>query len=327
MSIKVNCDHVAFPSTGPFAVPNGTRDLALTWNDIVWAGITVGRRNWREVRKHGVHSWFEMIYRAGMLWANLRVQPGNRLTRSSAYDALDQSEKGAISYFLGMTLSKAFADKALGVPWLVHMSTFTNGRHLSPDLIGFRRGAARREWVVIESKGRTGGLPAKLVAAAVQQAKSVPNLSWNGAPLTPALSLAAITYFRRHQLRMHIEDPETDPSGEPVEVSEGQLLSAYYEPVQSLLEAGRFERRQRAWNGRNFVMASIPELDLEVGVLGGLPQALTAGNVSDALGLAAEAGREIGSGGDGVAVHQDGIAVALGPRWADRRMQLEPSER
>lgn len=329
MAIKVSCEHVAFPSTGPFVVPSGTREMLLTWHDIVWAGITVGRRNWREVRKHGVHSWFEMIYRAGILLANLRVGSGNRLARSSAYDALDQSEKGAVSYFLGMTLSKAFADKVLDVPWLVHMSTFTNGAYLSPDLIGFRRSdpMMQREWVVIESKGRTGGLPAKLVLAAVQQAKAVPNLIWKGMPLNPALSLAAITYFRRHQLRMHIEDPETDRKGEPVDVSEERLLSAYYEPVQSLLNADRFERRLRNWNGQEFLMAVIPELDMEVGMLAALPDLLSSGKAFDDLGQAIKAIREIESGSSDMVVHQDGIAIFLGPRWNEKSMKLSISER
>src|SRR5580704_6560954 len=109
-----------FP-TGSGARLSGTHVLTFSWAELVWAAITVGRAGMRQVLQFGVFSTFEIVYRAALIYANLRQTATGDLGRSDAYDGLDPSEKSAISYFLGLTLSKLFAEQCLKVLWLLHL--------------------------------------------------------------------------------------------------------------------------------------------------------------------------------------------------------------
>jgi hypothetical protein len=93
--------------------------------------------------------------------------------RTAAFKALDPTEKGAVSYFLGMAVCKLFASRVLDTPWLLHLDVFGNqlsaatksGRS-RPDLIGLNTSGA---WHVFESKGRSGSPSAKDKLKAKQQ--------------------------------------------------------------------------------------------------------------------------------------------------------------
>src|SRR5689334_2089708 len=104
--------------------PNGRSAWDLSWPKLVWAAITVGRGSLAHVVQHGQFSMFEIVYRSAILYANLLERPDGYFGRSQAYDGLDPSEKGAISYFLGLTLTKAFAEQMLRIPWLMHVDVY-----------------------------------------------------------------------------------------------------------------------------------------------------------------------------------------------------------
>lgn len=121
---------------------------------------------------------FEMIFRTALLYANLMQGPHYRLSRSEPYDVLDPSEKGAVSYFLGLTFAKLFAEKYLNVSWLMHLDVYRDAlrpRNVhggsKPDLVGFDTNG---DWYVIEAKGRTGGHDSEAMRRAKEQ---VSNLS------------------------------------------------------------------------------------------------------------------------------------------------------
>ncbi len=134
---------IAFPARlGPNFVDPSVCNC--TWAEIVWAAISVGRRERVHLLRFGWPSWYEMLYRSAIIWSNLVQNSNARLRRSFAYDALDPSEKGAISYFLGLTIAKLFAERYLHVPWLSHLDVYwstlkplmygnTGSR---PDLVG-----------------------------------------------------------------------------------------------------------------------------------------------------------------------------------------------
>lgn len=166
-----------FPSPGP--VVNGSDVLSVSWDDLLWAAITVGRPNRHFVFRHGVSSLYEALFRASALRMTLeQIAPGaRRLRRTATAKSLDPSEKGAVNYFLGLTLCKLFAEMKLDAPWLLHLDVFRdrlNPRLLSgrsrPDLIGRTTGG---EWVALESKGRVSPPTGDAKTKAKEQAERV----------------------------------------------------------------------------------------------------------------------------------------------------------
>ncbi len=101
-------------------------ECRCTWSDLTWAAVTVGKPNLGEVLRYGVYSWYEIVYRAFMLYANLVQTPGNRLKQSLPYRRLEPSEKGAVSYFMGLTAAKLFCAWHIGIPWLMHLDAYRN---------------------------------------------------------------------------------------------------------------------------------------------------------------------------------------------------------
>lgn len=106
-------------------VGNGPSVLETSWDELIWAAVTVGRPNRQYVFKHGKASMYEALFRLSLVRMALEQRPaGRRLRRTEAAKTLDPSEKGAISYFLGMTLCKLFSARLLRAPWLLHLDVF-----------------------------------------------------------------------------------------------------------------------------------------------------------------------------------------------------------
>ena len=102
---------------------NGSGYLDVSWDDLVWAAVTIGRPGRAYLFQHGASSVYEAIFRCSLVRMALE-QRGARstwFTRTPAFKALDPTEKGAVSYFLGMVLCKLFAHKVLNTPWLLHL--------------------------------------------------------------------------------------------------------------------------------------------------------------------------------------------------------------
>ncbi|MYC12768.1 MAG: hypothetical protein F4Y39_03500 [Gemmatimonadetes bacterium] len=73
---------------------NGSHSIDVTWAELIWAGITVGRKSWEDVIRHGYHSFLEIIYRTAILKANLGLSPQGEFIKTDAYKSLDPSENG-----------------------------------------------------------------------------------------------------------------------------------------------------------------------------------------------------------------------------------------
>jgi hypothetical protein len=83
-------------------LPNGAHTLIVWPEQLLWAAATVGRANF--------------------------------------IDVLDPTEKGAVSYNLGLVVSKLFSEMLLGVPWLLHLDVSLRVAavtHFSGDLLAF----------------------------------------------------------------------------------------------------------------------------------------------------------------------------------------------
>ena len=68
----------------------------------------------------------EAIFRWSMVRMALqqRGPHGRKLVRTDLFKQMDPTEKGAVSYFLGLLTCKMFASKLLDAPWALHLDVF-----------------------------------------------------------------------------------------------------------------------------------------------------------------------------------------------------------
>jgi hypothetical protein len=318
---QVTYGATGFP-TGSGARLSGTHVLTFSWAELVWAAITVGRAGMRQVLQFGVFSTFEIVYRAALIYANLRQTATGDLGRSDAYDGLDPSEKSAISYFLGLTLSKLFAEQCLKVLWLLHLDVYRSqlnavlkeGRS-KPDLVGQD---ARGRWVVIESKGRTNGLDQNALEKAKRQSSRVLTISGQA----PRFRMGVQAYFESSVLRLAIDDPEQDQKQKPlpdIPITREMVREEYYRPFTAWVE-GPGSTEERHVGNRRFIVRAAPELDFVVG--------LDVAYSRHRFERGPTAHEESLSGlTPSTFIGDDGVLVQLGPRWAESVMKQAPEGR
>lgn len=324
--IVLKIPYTALHFKPPFARMVAGSECKFTWVELVWATITVGRAKLKHVVRHGKYSRYELVYRAAIVYANLRQGAFGGLYRSAAYDSLDPSEKSAVSYFLGLTSAKLFAEKYLDIPWLMHLDVYKNKLTIRtssksksrPDLIGHHSSG---DWYVIEAKGRTNALDKKVIPAAKKQTKKL--LAINGKP--PTLRVALASYFDDEQLHVHWEDPEGEERDLPELVVERRtFLDDYYETIVDLLSRDNREIHLGATE-LPFLIDAIPEADLSVGLSAPAYAALVeekgAADIVDAISsLPVELPPR-------TAVASDGVVVQLGESWSEEAMHQEPQDR
>jgi len=184
----------------------GTHELSITWEEIVWAAMTVGKPGVAYLLSHGWHSVSDLIVRSHTIYANLR-QSSAYIEKSSLYKALDPSEKSGVSYFMGMVAAKILADRLLDTPWLFHVSMLkTLGGSVDllgksqPDLVGLRK---KRDWIVVEAKGRTGRHNPYAMSVAKLQTRQLRKVNGQYPSVRVAIQASFAT-----QLEWAIEDPD-----------------------------------------------------------------------------------------------------------------------
>lgn len=317
--LRIPYNTEAFP-TG--TVANGHAELLVTWDDILWAAVTVGRPNRHYVFRHGAASMHEAVFR----WSLVRMaleQSGPRaarLRRTTAAKTLDPTEKGAVNYFLGMTFCKLFAAKRLNTPWLLHLDVFRPmldpvlaGRS-RPDFVGQVQGLA--QWHAFESKGRVSPPNATVKSKAKAQAQRLVNV--NGVPCT--LQIGALTYFRDDVLHFYWRDPiPEDEKGINVPMS-GDAWMHYYAPAVKAIQVAD----PQALHGDRNVLTAVVGTDIKLGVHPAIAKYLRDRQWKYAQRAASEAAAFIRSEG----YQPDGIKIVAGESWlqpfAEPGMAEEP---
>lgn len=298
--------------------------MKVTWEDLIWSAITVGRKNRAAVIQHDYYSLLEMIYRSTMIGANLRSSNKDELIKTDAYKSLDPSEKSAISYFLGLSFAKLAAEKLLGIPWLIHLDCFSDlsidpKDNRRPDLIGMDY---QGRWGVFEAKGRTNSIEKKLIQKAKKQTQMVRKIDGSN----PWVRIASISYFFYHKLKLHLEDPdETHSDAIDFEIpgGEDQFLKYYYQPFISLVENSQSSQEEVA--DRTINVVELIEIDLAVGLDAQVQEILTSVNsIRPRLSNHLEGTTQRRSGNDDAVLPvedtapflgPDGILVRLGSSW------------
>jgi hypothetical protein len=219
---------------------NGQRRLTVTWDDVLWAAITVGRPSLFHVFQYGEASQYEAIFRWSLVRMALqqRGARGQKPVRTDTFKQMDPTEKGAINYFLGILGCKLFASKLLDCPWTLHLDVFrtrVNARLLGgrsrPDMIA--QSATSLDWHSFECKGRAsipGPREKQKAKAQAQRVVSVDGTPW-------ALHIGAITFFRNNSLEFFGRDPEPT-AGERIELPEPNF-PAFASPLPARSTAAR----------------------------------------------------------------------------------------
>ncbi len=205
MLLHIPYESQSFPSS--YSVRSGT--LETSWDELLWAAITIGRPSTYHVFRHGPASFNEAIFRLSLMRMAIQQDWNGNLRRTEAFAALDPTEKGMVSYFLGMVLCKLFANRLLRTPWLLHLDVFRDQLNLGilgrsrPDLVGqdFTGG-----WLAFESKGRSSAPSSNDREKAKVQAQRL--VSVGGQDCT--LHVGSFSFFRSEILEFYWRDPEPD---------------------------------------------------------------------------------------------------------------------
>ena len=304
-SLSVPYQSVGFPPSHRI----GSGHLNFSWGDLLWAAITIGRPNTAYVFRHGDASFHEAIFRISLIRMALEQIPFSPyLHRTDAFGALDPTEKGAISYFLGMAVCKLFASELLNTPWLLHLDVFRDqlnpatlrGRS-RPDLIGQDPNGA---WHAFETKGRSSVPSTEDKMKAKAQAQRL--VSVNGSACS--LHIGSFAYFRQNGLEFYWRDPEPEEPEklEPIAISVGeQDWANYYEPALAL----DFEV------GSELLSAQTREIDLTVEIHPKVREPLLESRWVEARLLVTELRQVLAEEG----FQPDGLRVVAGDSWQRRR--------
>lgn len=191
----------------------------------------------------------EMIWRVAMVKANLAVRD-KHWVKSNDFIALDPSEKGSVSYFLGLAQAHATCTRILGYSHLVHLDKLMkhHGHALAggrSDLVGLTAASiigkkAVSNIATVEAKGRTDGAPPHLRASTKAQAMTISALKATNVFET----VASIAHFdTKGRWRASLGDPAW--TGRNSDVTVEAALRHYYARV---INAGR---QSRTWEVRD----------------------------------------------------------------------------
>jgi hypothetical protein len=308
--IKIDYESERFPPRS--GVANGYATLNTSWDELLWAAVTIGRPNRNFVFRHGLYSQFEALFRWSLVRMALqqRSTGQNRLSLTDAAKTLDPSEKGAVNYFLGMTLCKLFASRLLRAPWMMHLDVFRpqlnavlRGRS-RPDLVGQTNSG---DWVAIESKGRLGCPGVALKHGAKLQAQRVIQISG----VRPSFHIGGITYFRGDTIHYFWRDPEPTPGKGPkpidFEMNE-ESWRYYYQPVYELISS-RQDHLQRMTKDPHFTPIEVA--DIHISIHPQVLRLLIEGHWGPAKGYCVEHGEEL----EHLGYQADGVRVVAGTSW------------
>ncbi len=303
-SLKIPFETEDFPR-----LQNGESELETTWDDILWAAVTVGRPNRAYVFQHGYSSFYEAIFRWSMIRMALEEDPAGFLRRTGAERSLDPSERGAVSYFVGMTLCKLFAAKLLDTPWLLHLDVFRpqidaqlSGRS-RPDLIGQESNQAR--WHAFECKGRTSPPDADTKRKAKSQASRVIRVA--GFPVS--LQIGSISYFKKEALRYYWCDPPADKEEELL-IPEPDFEWGYY--FGPAVHTYRYSAEQTDRHPDERGEFHVPDADLKIAIHPEVRGLMLEGQWTEVRSVLRELDERLGFSD----YQPDGIRIRAGPSWS-----------
>lgn len=294
--------------SGQFAAVTGNHQIQASWAQLVWAAVTTGKAAGDEYA-YGIYSAVERLHRAAMIRAYLLEAESGRIFQTIPYTTSDPSEKTSISFYLGMTLAKLFAELLFAVPRMLHVAVYGENYQIAtgngasrPDLIGL---AATGDWIVF-AKGRSNGFEAEALESAKLQAEQITAID----NTAPTCSIASESYFSSDGLRFRMDDPHARGGvSRSIGITRDRFEHAYYEPLRTII-ASRGTAVDVDVAGQHFRGTRIAEADIEI-AMSQQASTLSASQPPKGAPQSEYVGR-------------DGVLVRLGSSWSAANMRLQP---
>lgn len=315
-SLSLEVESRDFPN-GPY----GIEDIRISWGDVLWAALTLGRPSLTEVFQHNRQSAYEAVFRLSMIKMALqeRWRRGPRLGYTNAFLALDPSERAAINYFLGLVFCKLVASRLLSTPWLAHIDVFRDQLQLHfmrgrsrPDLVGMN--SLNGEWYSFECKGRASVPSETDKVRAKEQALRLVQVSGNRC----SMHIGAFSFHKNDVLKFYWRDPPPYEK-EPIEFDATRYdWRHHYQPVLRLLT-------EYGANSENFIepgqLYKLDDFDLRIGVHHAIADRIFSENFQEAQSVTRGPAiqTELAAGD----YSADGLKVLAGPSWRKPFAQFE----
>mgnify|MGYP000223932875 CR=1 FL=1 len=303
----------------------GSHDLGIEWNDLVWAAVSVGKLGYDDLMGYGLFSIDEVRFRTYLIYSHL-MQDGDRVSKSPLYESLDSTEKGAASYFIGMAISKLIGMFLLGIPWLVHLEKIKALYNIDvkgksrPDLLGMN---PHGKWLVFEAKGRTHGFSQDALARAKSQISQIRHISGQ----RPTLRVATESFFNPY-LSVIISDPNGFSDNLiDMEIDETQFFLSYYSALRNVQQ---FVGRIQTIGEHHYAFVDVETVGISIGLDRRLLDHLQRGRINrkDIADIQTDMNKLYREDNRSTKCYSDGLAVSLDDRrWASGIMSLEPSKR
>lgn len=312
-----------FPS-GSLPSLTGTHQINVTWHELVWSAVSVGKRGLDDMLAHDIHSIDEILFRAYSIWANLHEING-QIHRSPSYDDLDPTEKGAISYFHGMAIAKLISSRLFQAHWMTHLDRLVDYSAIGlagrsrPDLAGVD---VKGRWIVVESKGRSLGFSNAALQKAKEQVRQVHSID-----SVPPYFRVGIQSFFAPNLSAYIIDPEK-PTHDSVKLTIGhkRLAKEYY---KRFLRVGDLKTREQQIKGRHHSFIDLTSIGVSVGVSDKIEQFIEFGKLHSLETVEYFEQDESKKSDKRITyvAFPDGIAIGLDERWSKSAMERKPADR
>lgn len=317
-ALRINATSEAFPAG---VLADGEVELNVSWDEILWAALTIGRPSVHHVMRHGAASLYEAIFRISLVRMALEQHSpaSSRIRRSETFKSLDPTEKGAVSYFLGMVFCKVFSSRLLQTPWLLHLDVFRDRYSASsfgrsrPDLFGQQ--SRTGHWHAFETKGRASKPSASDRARAKMQASRL--LSVGGSACV--LHVGTFTFFVNDVLRFHWIDPPSEEKRK-IELPEiGDGWRFYYGPILDLWKSRALVSSE---DSDGTVRLSIEELDIDIYIHSTIVPFLVFQVWEQVQSFAFQQQQALAVDG----FRDDGLRIVCGPSWRERVSENQETE-
>jgi hypothetical protein len=302
--------YLATNFSGAFTQLNGDAQIEVTWAQLVWAAITAGKAAGDEYA-YGIYSALERLHRASMMRAYLREGSSGGFLQTIPYEVSDPSEKTSISFYLGMTLAKLFAEVLFDVPRVLHFAVYGQNYQIAagqgasrPDFIGL---SSNGDWFVFEAKGRSNVFDSGALNTAKTQAEQIISID-NAAPLC---RIASQSFFSTNGLRFRMDDPEPQKNSRSriLDITRNEFVHAYYSPIREIVTS-RGPDIELEIAGKKFRGARIEEADILIAL------AEQDVSITNKLMTHQDSSDEY--------LGKDDVLIRLGPSWSEANMRLQP---
>lgn len=241
---EINMEVQDCENTGPL---NKRQEILQFTNwELLHAIITCGMPILRDIPGEIERRRYELLYKIFLVETALEAD-GRALKKSDRMSYLDSTEKGMISYYLGMFFTKLISSKRFGVDLLIHFSLMQHSYGEDfflfegmkrPDMIGLR--LVDDAWSVWEAKGRTNNIQSTFDYG-YAQAREIAQI--NGRP--PQMAAVCMTYYENNFLTARVRDPEPEDGGLHLQWNRDLYYSAYYRQISQLFVGNNGDIRCR----------------------------------------------------------------------------------